>query len=116
MESIQLSTQGSERQRKDLIRTALRFEKMLMHSDGDPSYQNLSQEAHLKKLFEAYNGFKANVAISKWQLSEDFMAGIINVIIGMSDESRQIVRGHLDFNKWEHSGALDCIYYLWGLC
>ncbi|CAE8651941.1 unnamed protein product [Polarella glacialis] len=103
MESIQLSTQGSERQRKDLIRTALRFEKMLMHSAGDPSYQNLSQEAHLKKLFEAYNGFKANVAISKWQLSEDFMAGIINVIIGMSDESRQIVRGHLDFNEWEHS-------------
>ncbi|CAE8614368.1 unnamed protein product [Polarella glacialis] len=76
---------------------------MLMHSAGDPSYQNLSQEANLKKLFEAYNGFKANVAISKWQLSEDFMAGIINVIVGMSDESRQIVRGHLDFNKWEHS-------------
>jgi hypothetical protein len=47
---------------------------------------------------------------------QDFMAGIINVIVGMSDESRQIVRGHLDFNKWEHSGVLDCIYYLWGLC
>lgn len=103
-ENLQLSTQGAERQRKDLLKTALRFETLLNERRKTCSDKNDSEL--LDELITKYNGFKANAAIKKWQVSPDAKAAIEGIIVGMTEESRGLLRAHLDFNKWEESGFL----------
>lgn len=103
-ENLQLSTQGAERQRKDLLKTALRFETLLNERRKTCSDKNDSEL--LDELITKYNGFKANAAIKKWQVSPDAKTAIEGIIVGMTEETRGLLRAHLDFNKWEESGFL----------
>ena len=101
-ENLQLSTQGAERQRKDLLKTALRFEKLL--SERKASSPDLNDSELLSQIVNKYNSFKANAAIRKWQVSPEAKVAIEGIIVGMTSESRGLIQAHLDFNKWEESG------------
>ena len=103
-ENMQLSTQGSERQKKDILKCSLRFEQLLMERKAISRDQNGSEI--LADLITKYNGFKANAAIKKWQISPDAHQAIHGIIVGMTSESRALIRSHLDYNKWEESGSL----------
>jgi hypothetical protein len=102
-----LSTQGSERQKKDILKCSLRFEQLLIERKAISRDQNDSEI--LAELIAKYNSFKANAAIKKWQISPDAHQAIHGIIVGMTSESRALIRSHLDYNKWEESGHLD--YY-----
>ena len=103
-ENLQLSTQGAERQRKDILKTALRFEKLLAERKQYVSDQNDSEI--LADLVQKYNNFKANSAIKKWQVSAEGHQAIWAIIIGLDATSRTLIRQHLDHNKWEESGPM----------
>ena len=104
-ENMQLSTQGSERQKKDILKCSLRFEQLLNERKAISRDQNDTEI--LADLIAKYNGFKANAAIKKWQISPDAHLAIHGIIVGMTSESRALIRSHLDYNKWEESGHLD---------
>ena len=102
-ENLQLSTQGAERQRKDILKTALRFEKLLNERKLASHDQNDSEI--LADLVQKYNDFKANAAIKRWQVSPEAHQAIWSIIVGLDETSRSLVRQHLDHNKWEESGS-----------
>lgn len=101
-EAMQLSTQGSERQKKDILKCSLRFEKLLM--ERKQTCSDLNDTEILADLVAKYISFKANAAIRRWQISPDAHQAIHGIIVGMSDEARALIRAHLDYKKWEESG------------
>ncbi|CAK8997702.1 unnamed protein product, partial [Durusdinium trenchii] len=109
MEAIQLSTQGAERQRKDVMKLAARFEQMMRDRRHDESTKDLNDEELLSMLIQRYNSYKANSALRKWQLNADAQAAIFGVIRGMCPEARALVRAHLDFNKYTESAYNESI-------
>ena len=103
---MQLSTQGSERQRKDILKCSLRFERLMQERKNSGIDHSMNDTEMLADLVSKYNSFKANAAIKKWQVSPDAHAAIHGIIVGMTDEARALIRSHLDYNKWEESGTL----------
>ena len=84
----------------------MRFEKLLIQRRGLEQYKNHNDTELLQELITEYNQYKANSALKKWQLNEDAQKAIWSVIIGLDEESRQLLRSHLNHNKWEQSGVL----------
>lgn len=114
-ENMQLSTQGAERQRKDILKTALRFEQLLVERRRTSSDMNDSEI--LAELVTKYNQYRANAAIKKWQVSADGHQAIWAIIIGLDEISRSLIKQHLDHNKWEESGVFSqfCFCFcVWG--
>ncbi|CAK9066939.1 unnamed protein product [Durusdinium trenchii] len=103
-EAIQLSAQGGERQRKDVMKLAATFEKLIAERRKEEKYRDVSVADILGELVKDYNSYKANAALKRWQLTPDQQSAISGVINGMSAEARQLVRQHLDFNKYDESG------------
>lgn len=68
------------------------------------SARELNEGEILQELVQKYNGFKANSAIRRWQISPDQQSAIWCIIIGLDEASRNLLRNHLDHNKWEESG------------
>eukprot|EP00438_Fugacium_kawagutii_P036217 Skav223158 [mRNA] locus=scaffold2973:257878:262548:- [translate_table: standard] len=100
-ENLQLSTQGAERQRKDLLKTALRFEKLV--AERRATSTGLNDSEILSELILKFNGFQANAAIKKWQVGTEARLALEGIICGMTPEARSLIQAHLDFNKWEES-------------
>ncbi|CAK9072442.1 Uncharacterized protein SCF082_LOCUS35628, partial [Durusdinium trenchii] len=109
-ENMQLSTQGAERQRKDILKTALRFEQLLVERRRTSSDMNDSEI--LAELVTKYNQYRANAAIKKWQVSADGHQAIWAIIIGLDEISRSLIKQHLDHNKWEESGVTPEVQHL----
>ncbi|CAK9111498.1 Uncharacterized protein SCF082_LOCUS51755 [Durusdinium trenchii] len=106
-ESIQLSTQGAERQRKDVLKLAARFERLI--KERMMTETTMDESACLSDLISKYNSYRANSAIRKWQISQDQSSAIWSIIIGLDEVSRSLLRSHLDHNKWEESGYNESI-------
>ncbi|CAK9077334.1 unnamed protein product [Durusdinium trenchii] len=66
-ENLQLSTQGAERQRKDILKTAMRFERLI--EERKATSTDMSESDILAELVSKYNNFRANAAIKKWQVT-----------------------------------------------
>ena len=66
-ENMQLSTQGSERQKKDILKCSLGFEQLVIERKAISRDQNDTEI--LAELIAKYNSFKANAAIKNWQIS-----------------------------------------------
>lgn len=106
-ENLQLSSQGAERQRKDLLKTALRFEKLV--AERRASTPNLNDGEILSELIQKFNNHKATAAIKKWQVGPEARLALEGIICGMTSESRSLIQAHLDFNKWEESGCFGIV-------
>jgi hypothetical protein len=89
------------------MKLSQRFELLIAERRLQEASRNQTDGAILQDLVSKYNQFKANSALKKWQISPDQYAAILGVIEGMTFESRQLVRAHLDFNKYEESGYFD---------
>ncbi|CAJ1431871.1 unnamed protein product, partial [Effrenium voratum] len=59
-QNIQLSTQGAERQRKDVLKCALRFEKLIAERKQTEACKDMNDADILSDLVSRYNSFKAN--------------------------------------------------------
>ncbi|CAK8999487.1 Uncharacterized protein SCF082_LOCUS6070 [Durusdinium trenchii] len=79
--------EGAERQRKDILKTALRFEKLLNERKLASHDQNDSEI--LADLVQKYNDFKANAAIKRWQVITQ------NMVDQMMDS---FLNGHLNLD------------------
>ena len=55
-------------------------------------------------VIERFNDFKSNAALKRWQITPDQTAAIQGIVLGMTEDSRNLVRSHLDFEKYEESG------------
>ena len=91
------------------MKCSLRFEKLMAERKCSEDAKSMTDEELLAELVAKYNSYKANAALTRWQVSPDQHSAMLAVICGMTSESRQLVRTHLDFNKWEESGLL--MYY-----
>lgn len=85
---------------------SMRFEKLMAEHRYNATTADMTDSDLLALLVERYNNFKSNVAIRKWQISDDMRRSIEGIILGMTPLSRSLIRAHLDHNKWEESGSL----------
>ena len=90
-----------------VMKLSMRFEKLIAERKCQEAGKGQTDADILAELVQKYNGFKANAALKRWQISPDQHSAILGVICGMTFEARQLVRVRLDFNKWEESGFLD---------
>lgn len=88
-----------------VMKMAMRFEALLLEKKASGSASDKSDRDLIQEASARYNDHQANSAIKRWQLNADVTTAIIGVVCGMSAECRQIVRDHLNHNKWEESGA-----------
>ena len=98
-----------------VMKLSQRFELLIAERRVQEAARHQTDGEILQDLVSKYNQFKANSALKKWQISPDQLAAILGVIEGMTFESRQLVRAHLDFNKYEESGYLIATYSLFYL-
>lgn len=89
-----------------VLKLASRFEMLLKERQQTESGREQNESELLNELVSAYNSYRANAAIKRWQISGDQQAAIWCIIIGLDDTSRCLLRSHLDHNKWEESGII----------
>ncbi|CAK9059522.1 unnamed protein product, partial [Durusdinium trenchii] len=94
-EAIQLSTQGAERQKKDVMKVAARFEKLIEERRHSEDCKDLKDDEILTSIIQRYNQYKANSALKRWQVSPDQHSAIAGVIWGMCPDAKALVRQHL---------------------
>lgn len=83
---------------------SLRFEKLMAEHRLNSADADKTEVELLQMLVERYNSYKSTSAIRKWQITDDMRKSIEGIIIGMTSRTRQLIRAHLDYNKWEESG------------
>lgn len=88
-----------------MLQVSLRFEKLLAERRCWETNRDKNDQELLAELVQRFNAFRANSAIRKWQLSEDMHKAVLNVIVGLDQESRDLLRAHLNYNKWEERDA-----------
>lgn len=89
---------------RQVLKVSLRFEKLLQQRKASEDGKTMNDSEILADIVKKYNDFKANAGIRKWQISPDQHLAIWGVICGLTSDSRDLLRSHLDFNKWEESG------------
>ena len=88
------------------MKCAARFEKLLHERRASETTRDMNDKELLEDIVSKYNGYKATAALKRWQIGPDGVNALLAVICGMCHEARQLVRMHLDFNKYEESGCL----------
>lgn len=95
------------------MKCAARFEKLLHERRASETTRDMNDKELLEDIVAKYNGYKATAALKRWQIGPEGVNALLAVICGMCPEARQLVRMHLDFNKYEESGCLPIsIFYL----
>lgn len=107
-QAMLLSWRGSERQRPSILQQALRFEAIMQEKRNLPEFQHLSAEECLVRLMDAFNQHPGIVGQRRWQLSREGKIAVTNLVLGTTPATRDIIKSHLNYNKWESSGALHC--------
>lgn len=89
-----------------IMKCAARFEKLLHERRASETTRDMNDKELLEDIVAKYNGYKATAALKRWQIGPEGVNALLAVICGMCHEARQLVRMHLDFNKYEESGCL----------
>ena len=97
-EGMLLSCRGAERQAPSAFVIGMKFEQLL----GD-KYQGMSVESAVHSLAEEYNNRKGTAGVKRYQLSDEVLRGVTNLIAGTSHETRVVMKNHLCFHKWSES-------------
>ena len=95
-----LSNRGAERQAPNVLQQALRFSAIMEVREKEHP-KELNTEQRLRRVideFESQPGFN-----SKWTLDDSRVMSICNVICGTTSRTRQLMKEHLDLNKWSQS-------------
>lgn len=94
-----LSLRGAERQPPNLLQMSLRFSSILkLRADQGVHAKELTPEQRLRKVvaeFQDTPGF-----LNKWSLDDDKVMSLLNIIQGTSEETRELINGHLHAHKW----------------
>ncbi|CAK9088579.1 Uncharacterized protein SCF082_LOCUS41831 [Durusdinium trenchii] len=96
--NLSLSFRGAERQSPTVLQMALRFSRV-MERQADTMAGNT--EARLKKVIGQFN--ESPGLHVKHQIDSDKERTILNLLIGTTKESRDIMNNHLTFTKWKDS-------------
>ncbi|CAK9003618.1 unnamed protein product [Durusdinium trenchii] len=91
------------------LQMSLRFEKLMVEERFKVSLEEKTDVELLGMLIDRYNTYKSNLAIRKWQISDDMRRSIEGIVIGMTPTTKRLIRSHLDFNKWEESAYNESI-------
>lgn len=94
-------------QKLKALQMSLRFEKLMAEQRALESSAALNDQELLYSIIERYNNFRGVAGIKRWQISDDMKKSIEGIVIGITDDSKALLRSHLDFNKWEESGGLE---------
>jgi hypothetical protein len=103
--SLMLSYRGSERQRPSLLQQALKFAAVIEDRKKKDPTNDQSVDDWVNQVVGEYNNQKTVVGVKQWQISEDSRRSIVNLLIGTTDETRGVIKGHLNFHKWKESGG-----------
>ena len=87
------------------MKLSARFEKLIAERRVQEVDKTQADSDILSELIAKYNQFKANSALKRWQITPDQHSAILGMIVGMTYEARELVRAHLDFNKYKESGS-----------
>ena len=91
------------------LQMSLRFEKLMVEERFKVSLEEKTDVELLGMLIDRYNTYKSNLAIRKWQISDDMRRSIEGNVIGKTPTTKRLIRSHLDFNKWEESAYNESI-------
>ncbi|CAK9089330.1 unnamed protein product, partial [Durusdinium trenchii] len=86
------------------MKLSQRFELLMHERRSKAGSENISDQDLLSEIIERFNDFKSNAALKRWQITPDQTAAIQGIVLGMTEDSRNLVRSHLDFEKYEESG------------
>ena len=88
-----------------IMKLSQRFELLMHERRSKAGSENISDQDLLSENIERFNDFKSNAALKRWQITPDQTAAIQGIVLGMTEDSRNLVRSHLDFEKYEESGS-----------
>ncbi|CAL1150712.1 unnamed protein product [Cladocopium goreaui] len=100
--NISLSFRGSERQPPSALQLALRFSRVLEQAEAEGRHHaDMTTEQRLQDVVADFNQTPGLHA--KHRIEEDRFKAVLNLLSGTSEESRDIIRQHLDTHKWYQS-------------
>ncbi|CAK9073826.1 unnamed protein product [Durusdinium trenchii] len=100
--NITLSFRGAERQAPSALQLALRFSRVLeIYEQEGKRHAEMSTEQRLQDAVSEFNQSPGLQA--KHRIEEDRFRAVLNLLSGTSEESREVIRNHLDAHKWAQS-------------
>ncbi|CAK9076320.1 unnamed protein product, partial [Durusdinium trenchii] len=94
-DAIQLSTQGAERQRKDVMKMAMRIEILLAERKAAGGVSDQSDKDLIMEIIGRYNDHKANSAIRRWDYSQDLDAILMSKPASLQVEQISMWQDHV---------------------
>ncbi|CAK9093328.1 Uncharacterized protein SCF082_LOCUS43905 [Durusdinium trenchii] len=93
---------GAERQAPSALQLALRFSRVLeIYEQEGKRHAEMSTEQRLQDAVSEFNQSPGLQA--KHRIEEDRFRAVLNLLSGTSEESREVIRNHLDAHKWAQS-------------
>lgn len=100
--NLQLSFRGAERQAPHVLSLALMFSKVMQASAEDGSHpSSWGTEERLKAVINAFNS--KDGVLAKWAVDEEKEKAILNILVGTTPTTRQLISTHLSYHKWKES-------------
>eukprot|EP00435_Cladocopium_sp_Y103_P037820 s127_g10.t1 len=75
----------------EALQMSMRFEKLMAEHRFNETVADMTDSDLLAQIIERYNNFKSNVAIRKWQISDDMRRSIEGIILGMTPITRSLI-------------------------
>ena len=97
-----LSYRGAERQPPNVLQQSLRFSAVMeLRAAQGVHPKEMNSEARLRRVIDEFQDSPGFMA--RWAFDEARIQSILNVVIGTSSRTRDLMRGHLHHNKWSQS-------------
>ncbi|CAJ1431217.1 unnamed protein product [Effrenium voratum] len=97
-----LSYRGSERQPPNSLQLALRFSQIIEMRDKQGVHNKLwTPEQRLQEVVDEFN--ETSGLQQKHRVDAERFRSLLNLISGSCEESRQVLRQHLNHHKWRES-------------
>ena len=100
--NLQLSMRGAERQAPSILSLALFFSSVMKTlAETGKHGASMTTEQRLASVIQQFHA--TDGMISRWHVDEDKHRAVLNLLVGTSVAARQLIQGHLNYNKWKES-------------
>lgn len=99
--NLMLSHRGAERQAPSILSLGLQFSHLMLIKSVDGTHDSkMNTEGRLRSIISEFNSSKG--MLRKGGVCEEKTKAILNLIVGTSPQSRELISRHLHFHKWAY--------------
>ena len=99
--NLKLSFQGSERQPPSILSLALVFSAVMEEKNKTGTIGEGTTKQRLRLVIDSFHNQPG--MLNRWKLDEERIRACLNILVGTTPESRMLIQGHLNYNKWSQS-------------